>query len=288
MGDQTDRRLESCLRMTEALLDAMEAAVRGADPGDVWRFSSYKQFMRKADELVEMAEAIEHIEAPVDRYNLEAVPGSTSTIAMVQQELFDSVRANLSILRAYLQNRVHPKAERISEIADFLEVSLRRAVLQKPEREKQVQDVVEQLLIGRGLEKGLHYDRETGRVKVSAKEVIPDFVLLQLATAIEVKLVKESSAWGGQSTRSMRTSRRIDASTTSSSSLFTTSAGQSETVQSSGGTLRTPTACVYSSSNTEPATAQPRCAVKAEQGRDLWRVIPPRAERPPTGSSSVS
>ena len=182
--------------MTEALLDAMEAGVRGADPGDVWRFSSYKQFMRKANELVEMTEAIEHIEAPVDRYNLEAVPGSTSTIAMVQQEIFDSVRANLSILRAYLQNRVHPKAERISEIADFLEVSLRRAVLQKPEREKQVQDVVEQLLIGRGLEKGLHYDRETGRVKVSAKEVIPDFVLLQLATAIEVKLVKESSALG--------------------------------------------------------------------------------------------
>src|SRR5205823_1588010 len=147
--------LEGCLRMTEALLDAMESAVRSADPTDVWRFASFRQFMRKANEVVAMTEVIEHIEAPVDRYNLDAVPSSTDTIAMVQQELFEATRANLQILRAYLLNRVHPKAERISEIADFLQAGLRRAVIERPEREKEVQNVIEQLFIGRGLEKGL-------------------------------------------------------------------------------------------------------------------------------------
>ena len=150
--------------------------------------------MRKANEVIEMTQAIEPIAAPVDHYNLDAVPTSMDTVGVQQQELFEAVRANLHILRAYLTNRVRPKSERISEIADFLQANLRRAVLHRPEREKDVQDTVEQLLIGRGMEKGLDYDREVGRVKVSAKEVIPDFVLPQLRTAVEVKLLKEPTA----------------------------------------------------------------------------------------------
>jgi hypothetical protein len=196
MPDDAERRLEGCLRMTEALLDAMDAAVRSADPADVWRFASFRQFMRKANDLIGMISAIEPIAAPVDTYNLDAAPGPMDTIAMQQRELFEAVRTNLHILRAYLLNRVHPKSKRISEIADFLEANVRRAVLVRPDREKDIQDVIEQLLIGRGLEKGLDYDREVGRVKVSAKEVIPDFVLAALGTAIEVKLLKEASALG--------------------------------------------------------------------------------------------
>jgi REase_DpnII-MboI len=63
--------------------------------------------------------------------------------------------------------------------------------LTKPAREKDVQNTVEQLFIGRGMEKGIDYDREVGRVKVSTKEVIPDFTLPPLDTAIEVKLLRD-------------------------------------------------------------------------------------------------
>ena len=58
-----------------------------------------------------------------------------------------------------------------------------------PEREREVQDAVEQLLIGRGLQKGDDYDREVGRVKISAKEAVPDLILMKLGLAIELKLV---------------------------------------------------------------------------------------------------
>jgi REase_DpnII-MboI len=55
-----------------------------------------------------------------------------------------------------------------------------------------VQDAVEQLLIGRGLQKGQEYDREVGRVKVSSKEAVPDFILHRLSLAIELKLIKST------------------------------------------------------------------------------------------------
>ncbi len=182
--------------MTEALLEAMGVAARSSDPSDVWRFASFRQFMRKTNEIVEMTNAIEPIQAPIDTYNMDAVPTATNSIAMVQQDLFEATRANLRILRAYLLNRVHPKSERVNEVADFLNANLRRAVIDRPEREKDVQNVIEQILIGRGMEKGVDYDREVGRVKVSSKEVIPDFILPALETAIEVKFVKDSAGVG--------------------------------------------------------------------------------------------
>jgi hypothetical protein len=191
MTDKIEEQLESCLRMTEALLDAMDAAVRSSAPDDVWKFPSYRTFLQKSNDIVIMVKAIEPMIAPVDIFDMEKVPSLGDTIPMQQQSYFETARANLQILRAYLANRVEPKQRRVIGIADFLQAHLRRAMLHLPERERDIQDAIEQLLIGRGLEKGLDYDREVGRVKVSSKEVIPDFILPPLETAIEVKLLKD-------------------------------------------------------------------------------------------------
>ena len=40
--------------------------------------------------------------------------------------------------------------------------------------------------------RGKDYDREVGRVKFSAKEVVPDFIVFKLSLAIEVKFVKNA------------------------------------------------------------------------------------------------
>ena len=57
-------------------------------------------------------------------------------------------------------------ADEIEALKDFLQARLRSAVLQKPDGEADVQNAIE-LLFGRGLQKGIDYDRETSRVKVS-------------------------------------------------------------------------------------------------------------------------
>lgn len=51
-----------------------------------------------------------------------------------------------------------------------------------------MQDAVETLLVGRGLKKGEEYDREVGRVKVSIREAVPDFIFHRLGLALEIKL----------------------------------------------------------------------------------------------------
>ena len=85
-------------------------------------------------------------------------------------------------------------SSKVRSLEDFLSSKLRPAMLSgKPETEKEVQNTVEKILIGRGMQKGVDYDRETGRVKHSGKESIPDFVFRPLSTAVEVKLIKEKS-----------------------------------------------------------------------------------------------
>jgi hypothetical protein len=61
-----------------------------------------------------------------------------------------------------------------------------------PAGESDVQNAVEALLVGRGMVKGTGYDRETGRVKTSGKESVPDFIFPYLNLCLEVKLSKST------------------------------------------------------------------------------------------------
>lgn len=189
MEQATRDALREALLTATALKTSMEHALR-SDPNAVWRHTAYRQYMRKYNDVVAYVRTLVPITAPIDTYNLDKVPHSGDTVMPMQKELFESVHANLAILEAWLSARVDLPAEKAENLKNFFEANLRRAIFAIPSQEREVQNAIEQLLIGRGLTKGLDYDRETGRVKVSIKEVVPDFILPKLSLAIEVKLAK--------------------------------------------------------------------------------------------------
>jgi len=184
--------LREALLTVRALKSAMELSLT-SDPEATWRHSTYRDYMRKYNDVVKHIQTATQLSAPIDLYNLDHVPTWGNTVVPEQKRLFESVHANLAILEAWLVARVDLPAERADNLKNFFESNLRRAIFNSPSQERDVQDVVEQLLIGRGLRKGVDYDREVGRVKVSIKEVIPDFVLKTMSLAIEVKLAKSDS-----------------------------------------------------------------------------------------------
>lgn len=96
------------------------------------------------------------------------------------------------MLRAYLRSISGVDTDESQSLQDFLRARLRSAVFEQAQREREVQNAVEQLLIGRGMFRGQDYDRETGRVKFSAKEVVPDFVFPKLDLALEIKLASDA------------------------------------------------------------------------------------------------
>jgi hypothetical protein len=178
------------LRAADALMRAMDAAIRVEDREGLWRHAGYRQFARKYNDLIALVAKSVPLPPLFGIYNVDKIPGNADSLPFQRKELFDAVYADVSLLKAMLENQIGVVEDETEALRDFFQARLRSAVLHVPDREAVVQDSIETLLIGRGLQKGVDYDREVGRVKVSAKEVVPDFILPRLALALEVKLVK--------------------------------------------------------------------------------------------------
>jgi hypothetical protein len=187
-----NEKVKQLLAVTEGLIEAMKLSISQGKDG-VWRFSSYKEFARKYNQIIaELRGSFSYVPA-LDAYDLDKIPSPLDTLAMKQKEYFDSILANLLILRGFLANSGEVRVSEVNNIRDFIQSNLRKAIFENPQEELEVQDSLEQLFIGRGLNKGIDYDRETGRVRISVKEVVPDFILMKLDLAIEVKLLKSTA-----------------------------------------------------------------------------------------------
>src|SRR5205823_894303 len=159
-----------------------------------WRFVGYRNYMEKYQTIATEIAKVVKITVPIVFWDLSKVKFSFEVIGLVQKEYFEGVYTNVLLLESFLETEIGAKDDEIRALSDFFQVSLRQAVFDEPEREKEIQDTVEQLLIGRGLSRGVDYEREKGRVKVSIKETIPDFIIWRLGLAIEVKLCRDKDS----------------------------------------------------------------------------------------------
>lgn len=188
--------LREYLHWVKALLQSMETALHQEDPSNIWKHGGYRQFARKYNQIVTEVAKNTPLPPIIDLFDIDRIPGGGDTLAYQQKEIFESVYANASVLKGILESKIGIVEDEISALRDFFHARLRSAIFVPPNQERDIQNTVEQLLIGRGFQKGEDYDREAGRVKVSSKEVVPDFILMKLGLAIEIKLVSKSERIG--------------------------------------------------------------------------------------------
>lgn len=162
-------------------------ASRRSKTDEIWLFSSFKTFMRKYNELVIIASKTIKLQAPIDTYDINKVSSAYDTTTIQQRIYFDEVYANLSILKSYIEAHGGLAEVEAENILNFLKSNIRKAIFNTPNNEKDIQNVIESLLASKGFQKGLDYDRETGRVKHAGKESIPDFIFPNENMALEIK-----------------------------------------------------------------------------------------------------
>jgi hypothetical protein len=193
VNEELRQFLKGRLAATRALRAAMERTL-SSQIETHWRFVGFRDYMVKYQTIAKQVGAVINITAPIGMWELSKVQSWSQVIGLAQKEYFEAVYSNVLLLESFLEHEIGAKDDEIRALSDFFQVTLRQAVFDEPTREKQIQDTVEQLLIGRGLSRGVDYEREKGRVKVSIKETIPDFTIPRLGLAIEVKLSRDKDS----------------------------------------------------------------------------------------------
>ena len=186
--------------MSRALLASMDHVISTVpDSGSAWHFSSFRDYALQYNRLARVAAKAEPSISPLlILYDEEKMPNHRQypphPTALHCSKM---CMGSMSMLCALISSNLGSSSNSVDarELEDFLSSSLRRATLSgEPQDEAEVQDTIEKLLVGRGMAKGIDYDRETGRVKHSGKESIPDFIFRPSSTALEVKFTKSNQS----------------------------------------------------------------------------------------------
>jgi hypothetical protein len=187
-------QLKQLLGNVNALLGAMRfsAATATGDAANLGNFASYKTFLRKYNDLAKQAIPLLPNATTLDGFDIDKIRGIGDTIWPEQKVYFDMAYSSAAILKALLEGAIGYAEDETHNLRDFIQSRLRTAIFAIPEKELEIQNAIEALIIGRSMVKGIDYDRETGRVKTSGKESIPDFIFPNLSLCLEVKLSKSA------------------------------------------------------------------------------------------------
>ena len=124
-------------------------------------------------------------------FNLDEIPSWGDSLWPIHKKVLEQVFLCSNLLLASLEESVDFINDEFDNIENFLLSRIRTVVFRKPEKETDVHNAIESLFLGRGLSKGVDYDRESGKFEFSGREYIPDFIMPKMSLCIEVKLLKE-------------------------------------------------------------------------------------------------
>ena len=190
MEEEKKVKLHSILNSANALKEVMQQLYND-DTYFAGKYGSFKELASKYNILMQELKKDQIGVNMLSFFRTDKMKSSGSTVWPVQKKIIDAVYTNLSLLISIVENSINIKKDERENLKNFLKANLRKAIYNTPENEKTIRNALESLLVGKGLVKGLDYDRETGRVKIASKEVIPDFILMRMNLALEVKIIKE-------------------------------------------------------------------------------------------------
>lgn len=189
--DET-RALKVLLAQVRGLCDSIQDILHSQDTAEIGRYSSFKDMAHTYNDLAEAARGLLRVPSMFYTFNVDEIPSFGDTVWPVQKKILEQVWVSAKLLYSSLEGSLDFADDEFDNLENFIQSRLRTVIFEKPQKEVEVQNAIEALLLGRGLSKGTDYDRETGKIEFSGKEYIPDFIIPKLQLCIEVKLLRDS------------------------------------------------------------------------------------------------
>lgn len=184
------RQIKVLLNQARSLANSMKTISLDESVPPLGRYSSFPQMALMYNDLAVQANRIIKT-GGFYTFNTDIIPTWSNTVWPVGKAIFEQILLSVEMLCSTLAGHLDFIDDEFENLSNFISSRLRAAIFEKPEKEIEIQNAVETLLLGRGLSKGIDYDRESGKLEFSGREYIPDFVLPRMGLSIEVKLLKE-------------------------------------------------------------------------------------------------
>lgn len=192
MNVDKKKQTKILLLRCKSLKESMIRTLNDSSTNETGRYSAFKEYAREYTYLVdEIDKCIDLSTTRIMTFNINSMKGWADTLWPQQKEIIESLVVYTSTLIAILEGEIEFVDDEYANLENFIKTKLRSLIFVKPEKELEIQNAIESLFIGKGWNKGIDYDRETGKFEFSGKEYIPDFIIPKLSLCLETKLVKE-------------------------------------------------------------------------------------------------
>lgn len=187
--DET-REIKVLLNQIKAFENTVEAIINNKEAAEHSRYISYRDMAKMYNDLVELVKQKMKVSGMFYTFNIENMATCHNTLWGDQKRILEQVLISSKMLYSILEGNTDFVDDEFNNLENFIQSKLRTVIFEMPTKELEIQNAIESLLLGRGMNKGTDYDRETGKFEFSGKEFIPDFIIPKLKLCIEVKLLR--------------------------------------------------------------------------------------------------
>lgn len=185
------KEIKILLAQLRAFCNTVNEILNNVNAVESARYASFADLARTYNDLAMQVKKVLNAQTMFYTFNLDTIPGWGDSLWPTQKRIVEQVLISSRLLLASLEGSIDFVDDEFDNIENFFQSKLRTVVFQKPEKEVEIQNAIESLLLGRGFSKGTDYDRESGKFEFSGKEYIPDFIIPKMSLCIEVKLLRE-------------------------------------------------------------------------------------------------
>lgn len=132
-----------------------------------------------------ITDGYEEPQVAIERWHREGYLRSLDTAKGLLESGIEQIKRK-GIENVYEGKNPTNQSSDLIKIISLIDTKLRKFIRNKPEREKEIQDALENLFIGADLDKEFTREKET--IPYSSKSYIPDFVFKKISTIVETKL----------------------------------------------------------------------------------------------------
>jgi ribulose bisphosphate carboxylase small subunit len=185
------KEIKTLISQTKALEKTIKEILTGEGQEHA-KYTAFKDMAHIYNDLANQAKRVLKI-GYFYTMNTDEMKSWSATVWPMQKSILENVLVSTRMLISTLESNIDFIGEEIDNVENFIRTKLRPVIYNTPVKEKEIQNGIETLFIGKGYGKGIDYDRETGKFNYSGREYIPDFILPKLRMCIEVKLLKDAS-----------------------------------------------------------------------------------------------